>query len=354
MRKFILPAIASACLTLASCGTDITRECSYGSLKLYDPQLSDAAIYVIGDAEACALAAAELVAADDRDNIDGSFNPDLLPDFAGERIASFADVANGPHDSLLIAGKGDMMRELVVRSVLEAVDTICCLSPFDVDGQGHKSAAKLVVLADPAAAFYGYYDIDSLLTASSCRLPVVSPLYALSRELVNSDNLNVGVITSSERVSSGIYTDVFQKAATTGGFKGIRCSVYSCESDEDPLLSFLDSYISGGEDIPLDFLLVDVPGSDMSQLNMTLERIRSVMNEESLFYASYMDADFRLVNTASTLRSECYRILRERNLFTHRISMPMEEHYLNVSRTSSRDSLQTNVLIEYNPRYIPE
>ena len=371
MRKLRLLILVPAALLVMSCGADVrsfgestiqfvrsilgnSESPEYKILKSYDPELSDAAIYLVGDPEACALAAAELVGADDRDNIDGTFEPDRLPDFAGERIASFADVANGPHDSLVLEGKGDFLRELIVRSVLKTVDTLCYVSPFDVEGIGHKSAAKLVVLADPAAAFYGVYDVDSLLLASSCNLPVVSPLFTLSRELVCSDNLTVGVLTSRTRVASGIYSDVFVKAATAGGFKGLECVAFPEQGDGDLLISYLDQYLESGISRPLSFLLVDVPGADLEQMGQTLERVRSVMNEESLRYASCMAPDFRIVETGPTLRSECYRILRERNIFTHRIAMPSEEHYLNVSRSATLDSLQTNVLIEYNSRYIPE
>lgn len=360
-----------AALLLVSCDSDIrslgestiqfvrsilgnSESPEYRILKSYDPYLSDAAIYVIGDREACAVAAAELVDADDRDNIDGSFNPDRLPDFAGERIASFADVSNGSRDSLLMTGKGEFLRELVVRNVLKVVDTLCYISPFDAEGFGRKSAAKMVVLADPAAAFYGYYDVDSLLLASSCNLPVVSPLYTLSRELVCSDGLTVGVLTSEARVSSGIYQDVFVKAATTGGYRGLHCYVYPYDGEGDMLLAFLDRYIGSSAGYPVNFLLVDVPGADLSAMSETLERVRSVMNAESLRYADCIAPDFRIVETGPFLRRECYRILRERNLFTHKIAKPVEEHYLNVPKNFSRDSLRTEIMIEFNSRYLPE
>jgi len=370
MRKSAFLFLVLATPLFVSCGTNVRQlgettiafvrsilgnaeSHEYKVLQSYDPSLTDAAIYLVGDREACAVAASELLHADDRDNIDGVFEPDRLPDFAGERIASFADVANGAHDSLILEGKGDLLREIVVRSVLKTVDSLCYLSPFDAEGLGHKSAVKLVVLADPAAAFYGCFDVDSLMQASSCLMPVVSPLYSLSRELANADNLTVGVLTSPVRVASGIYSDVFVKAATTGGFSGLKCYAYPVEEGKDLLLSFFDQYLEEGTGMPVDFLLVDVPGANLVQMKNSLERVRSVMNEESLRYAGCMSPDFRIVETGPTLRSECYRILRERNLFTHRIAMPVEEHYLNVSRCSSLDSLQTNVMIEFNPRYLP-
>lgn len=371
MRKSALLFLALATPLLVSCGTNVRQlgettiafvrsilgnaeSHEYKVLQSYDPSLTDAAIYLVGDREACAVAAFELLHADDRDNIDGVFEPDRLPDFAGERIASFADVANGAHDSLVLEGKGELLREIVVRSVLKTVDSLCYLSPFDAEGLGHKSAAKLVVLADPAAAFYGSFDVDSLLQASSCTLPVVSPLCVLSRELVNADNLTVGVLTSPVRVASGLYQDIFVKAATAGGFSGLECYAYSAENGKDLLLSFFDQYLQEENGVPVDFLLVDIPGANLEQMWKTLERVRSVMNEESLRYAGCVAPDFGIVETGPTLRSECYRILRERNIFTHRIAMPVEEHYLNVARSASLDSLKTSVLIEFNSRYLPE
>ena len=325
----------------------------YRLLESFDPSRRDAAIYVVGDLQSCLLATGDLSEADDRDNIDALPGSDLLPDFAGETIALFADVAGGAHDSLLLDGRGDVLRELTVRSVLKCLDTLCYLSPFDADGLGHKSHAKIVVLADPAAAFYGMYDVDSLLSATRCALPVVSPLYTLSREMIVSDGLNVGVIAPEQRAQSGMYADVFLKAAAMGGFADVSCTAYPAQMQGDILLNYLDRYIEDGHTRPLDFLLVDVPGVDIEAMTATLERVRSVMNEESLRYASCIAPDFRFVQTSSVLRRECYNLLRERNLFTHRIAYPLVERYLNVSRSSS-DELDDNILIEFNSRFIPQ
>jgi len=371
MKILRLTILAFAALLSLSCGTDVrslgmstielvrsilgnSDSAEYKILKSFDPSVADAAIYVVGDREACAGTAAELVGADDRDNIDGNFVPDRLPDFAGERIATFADISNGPHDSLLIAGKEGLLRENIVRSVLKVVDTLCYLSPFDAEGLGHKSAAKLVVLADPAAAFYGWFDVDSLLKASSCHLPVISPLHTLSREMMCSDNLTIGVLTSPVRVSSGLYPDVFSQAASACGVKDVHCVIYPVANDDDLLLSFLNRYVKEEYVTPLDYLLVDVPGADLEKMTKTLDRVLSVMNEESLIYSACIAPGFKIVETGSVLRRECYRILREKNLFTHRIAMPSEEHYLNIPRSASLDSLQMDIMIEFNSRYISE
>lgn len=369
MKKLIIPVLLLLASLAVSChkkidlsdGTPIpyvvsiledAESAEYKVLKSFDPSVKDAAIYVIGDRAACSIAVAELLEADDRDNIDGMFKPDSLPDFAGERIASFADVAYGSHDQLVVDGKADLLKELTVRSVVKALDSLCFVSPFDTEGQGHKSAAKLIVLADPAAARYGRYDVGYLMEKASCPIPVVSPLYTLAREMISADDVTVGVITTRRRSDTGIYADILSSAASAGGFKGQECVVKIIDRSNDPLLSFLDRYRQEGHARPLDYLLVDVPGADFKKMEETLELIRSVMNEESLRYSSCISKDFKIVETGSALRRECYDILREQNLFTHKIAFPAEERYLNVAANDD-NGLENNKLIEFNTRFLP-
>lgn len=323
----------------------------YMVLKSYDPMQHDAAIYVIGDRPSCAFVSNELKNSDDRDNIDGVPGSDGLPDFAGETIAVLADVANGSYDSLVISGKTEVLRELTVRTMLKAVDTLCFLSPFDDVGLGHKSAAKMVVIASPAASAYGYFDVDSLLRASSCRLPVVSPMSKAMEQIVVRDGMTVAVITSKERADAGIYLEICGNAALKSGFTSVKCVVAAPSGKTSSLAEFLDFYIEEGNESPVDALLVDDMVIDSSEYEDEVGKILSVMNAEYLKYSEFLSTDFRIVRSAPIIREECYRILRERNLFTHKVAFPKEESYLNIQRNGISD-IMSNIIIEYNSKYL--
>lgn len=322
-------------------------------LKSYDPSLHDAAVYVIGDDLSCLFIGNELKNSDDRDNIDGYGEPDGLPDFAGERIAVLTDVANGSYDSLVLAGKTELLRELTVRTVLKTVDTLCFLSPFDKVGLGHKSAAKMVVIASPAASAYGYFDVDSLMRASGCSLPVVSPMSIAMDGVVSRDGMTVCVATSDVRAESGIYRKLCEIAAQNRKFVSVNCVSVPVSGKETSLADILDGYAAMENDSPIDVLLIDDMILDSEGFENELEYIRSVMNAEYLKYSDFLSPDFRIVRSAPIVRAECYRILRERNLFTHKVAFPVIEPYLNIQRDSVV-GIGSNILIEYNSRYLPE
>ncbi|MCQ2181388.1 MAG: hypothetical protein MJY50_04955 [Bacteroidales bacterium] len=367
LRPYALLCVSA--LALCSCGSQTrtigqstiefvrsilgdSESAEYKILKSYDPEECDAAIYVIGDVLSSSVSASELLSCDDRDNIDGFEGSDGLPDFAGERVAVVTDVSSGLYDSLVLAGKGTQLRELAVRNVLQAVDTLCFKSPFDMEGMGRKSRSKLIVLASPAMAAYGMFDVDSLLAASSCSLPVVSPVRIMAEELVSEGCHTVGVITSELRTEAGIFDKVFEDAAATAGVS-VNCVSASIADPRRALTEFLDSYIESGHLDPVEVIVMDNPDCDATVMSRELVRIQSVMNEEYLKYAEYLAPDVRFVKADTILRSECYRILRERNIFTHNVSYPSREDYLVISR-NPEEGMQSNILIEYNERYLPQ
>lgn len=360
--------IAACGLLLSSCGSDVStfgqstiqfvrsilgdsESPEYRILKSYDPADSDGSIFVVGDSLSCYAAAKQLMKSDDRDNIDGLGESDGLPDFAGESISVVNDVANGLYDSLVLKGKGEVLREITVRTVLMSVDTLCYLSPFDLEGLGKKQKAKMIVLSSPAMAAYGLFDVDSLLMASSCSLPVISPVHTLAEEITEDDNPTVGVITSGLRADAGIYPMLFGKAAASKG-KDVSCYAAPVDDPKKALMSFLDGYIGAGNVNPIDVIVVDDRACSIERMKKELETILSVMNEEFLKYSDFISPGFRIVEPSSVLRRECYRTLRERNLFTHRIAHPVTESYLIVSRDRGTN-LDSDILIEYNNRYIP-
>lgn len=367
-RIFVVAALV--CLTAVSCGPKVrsigqqtiqfvrsilgdSESPEYKILKSYDPALRDAAIYVIGDDISCSFVSKELKNSDDGDNIDGIGTPDGLPDFAGERIAVVTDIANGSYDSLVLEGKTEILRELTVRTLLKTVDTLCYLSPFDNVGLGHKSAAKMLVISSPAASAYGYFDVDSLLRASACELPVVSPMSIAMAEAVDREGITVVVATSAERSETDIYQKLCETAAHNCGFNSVSCVSIPVSGPAMSFSAILDSYSLMENGRPVDVLLIDDMVLSSDGVENELERIRSVMNAEYQKYSEFLSPDFRIVRSAPLLRRECYRILREKNLFTHKVAYPVIESYMNVQR-DSLSGISSNILIEYNSMYLPK
>lgn len=321
-------------------------------LKSYDPLECDADIFVIGDTLSCAEVSDALVRCDERNNIDGNDGEDFLPDYAGENLSVLNDMSNGSYDSLILAGKTYLLRELTLRNVIKAMDTLCFKSPFDMDGLGRKAKAKMIVLASPCVAAYGYSDVDSLLATVGCTIPVVSPMNVLSAMIVDGNNSKIGVITSELRAQNGIYQKIFADAAAAKGRK-VECVVSSVEDHKNALTSFLDSHIDSCSVEPFDVIVVDDPQCDINAMHEELVRIMSVMNEEYLKYSEHVSPGLAFVTSVDAVNSECYTVLRARNLFTHRISYPTQEPYMIIRRTPD-GGLDSNILVEYNSRYIPE
>ena len=329
---------------------------------------SEGALFLIGDQERCARLSESLVRSDRFDNVDGRDQQDGLPDFAGETICSIYDVANTPYRGYIGADNEEFLRELAVRGVLSAMDTLCFVSPYDRSGMGEKPVAKLVVLTSSYMAAFGQFDADTLLRALDCPLPVIAPVSSMLDEVFASEKTPamIGFLAPKADIASGIYSALVQQKARSAGRPTPECVVFAPEAGEDPFQSFLDSYISAGYGQPLDVLIVDDLDVDMARLEESRGRVTSVMNEETLTYGKALAPDFRVLDVRSTLTSTCYRILRERNLFTHNIARPKTRAYMTCLKPDLPDtdayrfgrasdaSTDTYMLLQYSSRYFPQ
>ena len=83
----------------------------------------------------------KLLTLDVFDNRTGEAGPDGCPDFADEDFVYFADLANGPYERYVAAGKADFLRELVVRD-----------AQFVLGSEGHEPSKVVVIACDTATA----------------------------------------------------------------------------------------------------------------------------------------------------------------------------------------------------------
>ena len=144
----------------------------YKALMAADGDDVSGAIALIGSPESCLVLSERFLSGDDFDNIDGRRAPDGLPDFAGETIISYMDAANTPYEGFLTHGNELMLREIMVRNLLSALDTLAGAGAYG-DSHINKPAAKMVVVASPIMEEHAKADIDTLLHISGRRIPII-------------------------------------------------------------------------------------------------------------------------------------------------------------------------------------
>lgn len=340
----------------------------HGLIFSYDDTQCHALVTVIGSPDRASALADSFLSCDAHDNVDGRMAADGLPDFSGERIAVVLDQANAPYQGYLDAGNEQYLRELTVRQVVSAIDTLCYISPFDRNGMGRKSTSKLIVLASPYMSAYGRFDADTLFASAGVKSPVVCPIDEAFAKVFShahsKEGLNVGVISSPGGMASGAYGIVFNKYARKYGLMGSECVVFETGDAEDPLVEFTDKYLSAGYTDPLDAIIVDDFTLDVDEIRASQMRVTSVMSEESLTYSKLFTKDFMIYDTMSAATEACYRLMRERNIFTHNVAYPQGEAYLTVldpefgaediyTRASGSD-IRTYMLVPYSTRYLSD
>ena len=317
----------------------------------YEATDASKAIFVFGSRSRTQAVAKVLTECDAYDNVDGSANPDGLKDFAGETICTVANFSN--FGEMVNDGRLEDLRELTARNVLAAMDTLCYVSPYDRSGMGKKPLAKLIILGSACMTQYGHYDIDSLFNALNCNLPVISPMDLIVEEAVatnkGKDVLAVGVLAGNAPVD--LYGRYIRTKAAKAGIDSVLCVGFKVPEGEDPLLSFLDRYSELGISRPLDAILVDDLGVDLSIFNESLSRITSVMNAESLTYGNLISPNFKIIDSRSRICKAAYSILRKGNLFTHYIAQPRQRDYMLLQKEGPDNEL---MLLQYNERYIPQ
>lgn len=317
----------------------------YSLLSFYGEADRKGDIVIIGTEEQCSVIGTQFTTCDMFDNVDASRGGDGLPDFGGEYISTIIDDANTPYSSFVENGNVDGLRDAVVRSVISAIDTTYSLTAYDIDCQGRKSPAKAIVLADCYQHQYGKFDVDTLLRSAGCGIEVITPLGAML-DMVLAGNerneLNIGVICPADTKDSTLYQPAVVELLNG---RTISCFASPSESSDttNVLVSFLDRYIASGNTRPLDAIIVDdysVAGSDV---RAGVRRASSLMSAESLVYGKYLADGFRVACPAEAVSVACFRLMRERNLFTHKISLPQVLSYKTVDRKEEGRVLLTPI-----------
>ena len=279
-------------------------------------------VVIVGSRQAARTVLDAFAAFDSFDNIDGSSASDGLPDFSGENLVCLRDDYHSPY-YLQAARDRQAFRRLGVEMLLASMDSLYSVSQYDIIGRGRKNPAKAVVFADSEIDRHARFDIDTLLLASGCDLPVFSPLASVSARI--PEGANVGVICRPEHYGSDLYTTFWPD-----------CTVFASDS-LGPLTSFLDRYVAQGALSALDVLVVADGEVDLEELQNELEAVNDMNRLEYLDYNHLLSGDFKVIVPAEAMAADCIRTLRERDLFSHRIHYPEKKFYLTVARPRTDD-----------------
>lgn len=305
-------------------------------------------IALIGEPREVILLARQFLSADRMDNIDGSARRDSLPDFAGESFDLILDAFNAPYSHFFAEGpesasRVDSLRTAAVQNAVFAWDSTCVRQASDMSSRLSKSRAKLLVFTSSMQAQYGLFDVDTLQQLTGACTILVSAVNTLLDEAFASGARNLAVWTSRDVRDSQAWQSVFQWR----NVPGTSLAVITPDAALDVRTEFrnlLRQYRTTGR--TLDALLIDSYAVDFAPLLSELAMVRQAGTDEDAGLDRMLSPDFRILDPASSVLRATGRLLREQNLFTHRISRPYARYYETVEAPDG-----SPVLIEVAPSY---
>ena len=306
---------------------------------------TDGSIALIGEPEEVIALARRFQRADLRDNVDGRTVRDSLPDFAGESFDAILDVFNAPYTHFLKEDPAlDSLREATVRNAVFAWDSTSVKSAQDQKALLHKTRAKMLIFTSSLQAEWGLFDVDTLQQLCGGRSILLSPAEVLLDEAFAGGALNIGVWTSRDVKASEAWQRVFERKAPEGAHVAVIAPDAALDVRTE-LRGFLRQYRATGR--PLDVLILDKYQIDLSPLQSELNMIRRAGAEEDAAFDKMLTAGFRFLEPGPIIVDATYRILREQNLFTHRIANPAVHYY---QTEESEDG--TPCLVEVGDAYV--
>ncbi len=294
---------------------------TYSLLASYRSAGSVGSIAVIGEPEAAWQLSARLLAADEVDNIDGKPRPDRLPDFAGESFDILMDQYNAPY-TRMAASSPDSLREIAVRNAVMSIDSVAYSNALDPMSRLRKSRAKVFVLANSLLTEYGRFDIDTLFKMTGREALILTPVEAMLETAAKAGCRSVAVWAPQEARSA------YEHAAQA--YPQMTVTVVSTTGNGMLRPAFRDMLrIFRGlkPKESLDAVLLDSFTANLEELSAEQEHIHRQITEEDMAFDRILTPHFRFIEPNASLTSALYRLLRERNLFTHDIAYPSVRYY---------------------------
>ena len=271
---------------------------TYSLLESYRSAGTAGSIAVIGEPEAAWRLATRLLAADEVDNIDGKARPDRLPDFAGESFDILMDQYNAPY-TRMAASSPDSLREIAVRNAVMSIDSVAYSNALDPMSRLPKARAKVFVLANSLLAEYGQFDIDTLFKMANREAMILTPVEAMEHAAkALTPQMEVTVVSTT---GNGMLRPAFRDMLRI--FRSLKPKA------------------------TLDAVLLDSFTANLDELVAEQEHIHRQITEEDMSFDRILTPRFQFIEPNACLTSALYRLLRERNLFTHDIAYPSVRYY---------------------------
>ena len=294
---------------------------TYSLLESYRSAGTAGSIAVIGEPVAAWWLATRFLAADEVDNIDGKPRPDRLPDFAGESFDILMDEYNAPY-TRMAASSPDSLREIAVRNAVMSIDSVAYSNALDPMSRLRKSRAKVFVLANSLLAEYGQFDIDTLFKMAGREALILTPVETMLETAAKAGCRSVAVWAPQEARSA------YEHAALA--YPQMNVTVVSTTGNGMLRPAFRDMlriFRSLKPKETLDAVLLDSFTADLDELTAEQEHIHRQITEEDMAFDRIMTPHFQFIEPNACLTSALYRLLRERNLFTHDIAYPSVRYY---------------------------
>ena len=295
---------------------------TFDLVRSYRTAGSKGSIAVIGEPEDASRLASFLLTADNVDNIDGRARPDRLLDFSGETFDIILDEYNAPYVRMA-ASSPDSLREVAVRNAVIAIDTIAYSNALDPKSRLMASRAKVFVLANSLLSEYGKFDIDTLFKMAGREAIILTPVEAMLREAADAGCKNVAVWAPAEARSA--YENAARELTPQ-----MNVTVVSTTGNGLLRPAFRDMlriYRSLKPGTNLDAVLLDSFTANLEELGDEKEHIHRQITEEDMAFDRIIMPNFRFIEPNASMTVALYRLLRERNLFTHDIAYPTVRYY---------------------------
>ena len=313
---------------------------TYPLLASYLTEGAKGSIALIGEPEACLPLAERFLSTGLVDNVDGKLKRDNLPDFAGETFDVIMDQYNAPYIRMA-ASSPDSLREVAVHNAVMALDSVAYSNALDPGSRLRKTRAKVFVLASSFLAEYGTFDIDTLLKMAGREALIITQVDAM---------LDAAERQGCKRVA--VWAPEQAKPAYDAAAKNYDMDVTVVSTVGNGILrpafrDMLRLYKEVHPDGFLDAVLLDSFTPDLEELNAEKEHIHRQITEEDMGFDSMLAPNFQFIQPAPAITDACYRLLRDRNLFTHNIAYPSARYY-----RTEEDRDGGFVLVEIGANYL--
>lgn len=306
----------------------------------------EGSIAIIGEPSDVIELARLFLITDKADNVDGHYQRDSLPDFAGENFDAILDAHASPYSSFLVDDKAslDSLREAAVVGAMFAWDSCCFRSAHDIKARLRKEQAKILIFTSSAQAEYGLFDVDTLLQLTGGSSRILSPAKECLKNAVRSGTSNICVWTSEAVKNANAWQGAFKDI----GGKDKNITVLSPDEAVDvrnQLRSILRQYLATS--LTMDALIIDNFTADLVPIYSELSIIRLGGTEEDARMEKMLSPSMIILEPANTIIDATFSLLRQEDLFSHRISLPMIKYY--ETETSAEG---VPVLVEISESYV--